>query len=172
MIIPGFSKYDITEDGIVTEAATGRVLTQHTKTIKSEYVYKRVAIVDDAGCKKQISVIKLMAITYLGIPQQPSVARAKDGDASNTVLANVEWVPCGSYSYWINVPPSRRKRKACYDSASIELVYDTLKELGEPISVSALSRLLDVPYSTVRYSVYALIEHERAKRTSCGVEAL
>lgn len=172
MIIPGFSKYDITEDGVVTRVATGNVIMPHTSTISTGYVYKRVSIVDDEGCKKQVAVIKLLALAFLGIPTCPSKARTKDGDSSNTVLSNVEWVPCNSYSYVQSRCTSRKKKKTCYDSNSIALVYDTLKELDEPISVAALSRILEVPYSTVRYSVYALIERGRVHRTDGGVEVL
>ncbi len=172
MIIPGFSKYDITEDGIVTDAATGRVLPQHTSTIKADYVYKRVSVVDDEGCRKQVSVIKLLALAFLGTPKCPSVARTKDGDNTNTVLSNVEWVACNSHAYQQGRCKSRKRRKPCYNTNSVALVYDTLRELDEPVSVSALSRLLELPYSVVRYSVYTLIERGRIQRTKHGVEVL
>lgn len=168
MIIPGYSKYDISEDGVITKIATGRVLQHRTVRINTGYIYKRAYLVDDYGCKKQVSVVKLLAITYLGTPDRPSVARVKDGDSTNTVLSNVEWVACNRH---LQVP-TRRRRKSCYDDNSIALVYDTLKELDEPISVAALSRLLELPYSIVRYSVYILIDRGRIQRTRGGVEVL
>lgn len=172
MIIPGYNAYDITEDGIVTIAATGKVLPTHIARVSNDYVYKRVQLVDANGQKKQVSIIKLLAMTYLGRPDRPSVARTKDGDNTNTVLSNVEWVACNSNSYVHSRPMSRKNKKACYDDNSVALVYDTLKELDEPRTVAALSRILDLPYSTIRYSVYALIERGRARRVQGGVEAL
>lgn len=169
MIIPGYSKYDITEDGIVTVASTGKVLAQNIKATSTGYTYKRVTIVDDSGYKKQVSVIKLLAIAFLGIPDCPSYARTKDGDNTNAVLSNVLWVPCGGYDRGCAMRAPRRKKPICYDENSIALVYDTLKELDRPVYVAALSRLLELPYSTVRYSVYALIERGYARRTSQGV---
>ena len=172
MIIPGYSRYDITKDGVVTEISTGKVINAHIVHVNTGYTYRRVFITDDCGVKKQVPVIKLLAIAYLGVPERPSIARTKDGDNTNTVLDNVEWVPRRSHSCVQSRRNTRRRKKTCYDENSIALVHETLKELGEPRSVAALSRILDLPYSIVRYSVYALIERGIVHRVVDGVEVL
>lgn len=174
MIIPGYSRYDITEDGVVTDIIKNRVLKAHIARTKG-YAYKNVVVVDDNGCKKATSVLRLLAIAYLPKPDCVCVARAKDCDNTNTMLSNVEWVPCNErvQQTWKQGKMSTRKRKGrCYGESSIALVYDTLKTLGEPTSVAELSRLLDIQYSTVRYSVYELIKRGRVQRTNEGVEVL
>lgn len=174
MIIPGYSRYDITEDGVVTDLAKDKVLKQYISTPHG-YPYKQVSVVDDEGTRRVISVLRLLALAYLPKPDCACMARAKDCDNTNTVLSNVEWVPCGERVQLVwkyGKMAARKKKEKCYSEQSIALVYDTLKELNEPTSVAALSRMLDVPYSTVRYSVYALIDRGRVHRTEDGVEVL
>ena len=172
MIIPGYSHYDITEDGIVTNIETGKALKAGV-TWSNGYAYKMVSIVGDDGVKRKVSLLRLLATAYLPKPDCACVARSKDGDNTNTILQNVEWVPCTERVKldWSNgLMDNRKKRNRCYDKHSIALVYDTLEAIEEPMSVAALSRMLDIPYSTVRYSVDALEKRGRVRRTKYGVE--
>lgn len=174
MIIPGYSRYDITKNGVVTNLETNKMLRAHIAR-PNGYAYKVVSLVDDAGNRKTVSVLRLLAMAYLTKPDCACVARAKDCNNTNTVLANVEWVPCTEsvqMTWKSGMMSSRKKKDKCYDKNSIALVYDTLLAIDEPMSVAALSRMLDVPYSTVRYSVYELEKRGRVCKTKDGVEVL
>ena len=167
MTIPGFSAYDITEDGVVTYLETGMIM-QPRKTCSSKYYdYMRVYLIGDDGRQHACNMLRLLALAFLDKPDVPCMARAKDGDNTNAVLSNVEWVP---YSYtaqlnWRNGKYDNRKPKknTCCSEESMALVLNTLEQLDKPITVAEISRLLEVPYSTARYTITALLKHGKIK---------
>ncbi len=167
MIIPGFSAYDITEDGVVTHVASGNVMKTHTVTYKVYYRYIRVRLAGDDGNIYACNILRLLALAYLGKPSVPSMARAKDGDNLNTSLSNVEWVPYakGTLDAWERGKYEDRKPKVnkCCNEDTIELVLNTLEQLKSPVTTAELSRMLDVPYSTARYTIKALVTSGKVK---------
>lgn len=173
MIIPGFSKYDITEDGVITNITTGAVSKQYLDPPHYTYRYKKVRLVDDNNKIRVCSVLKLLALTYLPQPDYKAVVRVKDGDTLNTTIDNVYWLP---YSEMLKIAwedgkmHHRKPREGkCCTKESVELVYETLLQLSSPTPMSILSEMLQVPYSTVRYSVEALCRQGRAVKTGIGV---
>lgn len=176
MIIPGFSKYNIEEDGTVRHVATGVPVSPYVVRAKGLYTYKRVALIGDDGSRHVYNLIRLLALAFLDKPEGRCVACPKDGDNLNTVLSNVEWVQCSTKvtkAWRENKMANRRPRTSkCCNEDSIAMIYEAAKACGGPISYTDLSYELDVPYSTVRYSGLALIQRGMAKMTKAGFEVI
>ena len=175
MVIPGYSAYDITEDGVVTHIATGNVIKHRIATVQKYYKYDQVTLISDEGKRQMCNVLRLLAMAYLDKPEDLCTARAKDGDNTNAVLSNVEWVPYieASKQAWRRGKMHKRKpRQSSVTEDSINLLYDTLLLFNNPIPMTTLSRELELPYSTVRYSMYALIKQGRARKCEEGFEAI
>ena len=175
MIIPGFSNYNITEDGVVTNILTGNIVKSRIVTANNLNRYVNVSLVDNCGKRRTHNVLKLLALTYLEKPEEHCMARAKDGDNTHVSLCNVEWVPYAESTRkaWARGKMSdRQPRKSCVTEDSIALLYDTMQLLSTPVTMYALSRELDLPYSTVRYSMYALIKQGKAVKHEKGFELI
>lgn len=167
MIIPEFSAYDITEDGVVTHVESGRIMRLYKSYSSKYYPYIRVCLVGDDGKRHTCNVLRLLALAFLDKPDVPCVARALDGNSLNITLSNVAWFPYAesTMSAWKNGRYAGRKPKksACCTSESMELVLNTLEQLEEPISVVNLSNMLEIPYSTARYTLSTLAQHGKIK---------
>lgn len=172
MIIPGYSRYDISEDGIITEIKTGRTVPQRICTTKGKK-YMRVSLVDDDNSGRTPNVIRLLALAYLKMPDEYAVASAKDGNNLNTVVDNVEWLTRSEamQKAWSVGAVNRRPRESyCCTEASKQLIYDTLLAYDAPVTMMELSSELQVPYSVVRYSIAALIRNNSVRKTENGYE--
>lgn len=167
MVIPGFSAYDISEDGVVTHLATGREVKQYCVTPDSFHRYIRVGLIDDDGNRHACNVLRLLALTYLEKPSEPCVARALDGDNLNVKLSNVAWEPYATSTKfaWKSGRYATRKHKPslCCTQDSVDMVLNALEQLDQPVTIAELSRILDVPYSTARYSLMYLRDIGKAK---------
>ena len=175
MIIPGFSDYDISVDGLITRLSKNREVRHTVITVNGGYKYKTVVIVDDNGMHHTCNVIRLLALTYLPAPEERSVARAKDGDNTNTVLSNVEWVAYSAVTkrrWKSGKMDNRRKRQSSVTEDFIDLLYDTLCLYDEPVTVAELSNALEVPYTTTRYAMVALRRRGKALKVTKGFEAI
>lgn len=175
MIIPGFTDYDISEAGVVTKVATGKVVKHQKVKVYGYYEYVQVVLFDSNGKRHTCNVLRLLAMAFLGVPTQACTARAKDGNNANVVLSNVEWVPYAATTTeaWRN--GSMKKRRARPSSVTedfIDLLYDTLCLYDEPVTVTELSNVLDVPYSTARYGMIALRNRGKATKVMKGFEAI
>ena len=174
MIIPGFSNYDITEDGIVTNLSTNRVVRPYIARIGNGKEYLRVTVTDDEGNKGGHSVIRLLALTYLVPPCHNAVVRAKDGNNLNATLENTEWVARGTLvgNAWNDGKFDNRckRRNVCCSAASVDMLYGAMQAYDKPVSMTELSYDIQVPYSIVRYSMYALIDRGLARKTKDGFE--
>lgn len=168
MVIPEFSSYDITEDGVVTHLESGRLMKVYKTCSSKHYPYMRVSLVGDDGKRHTCNVLRLLALAFLDKPDGPCTARAIDGDNLNIRLSNVQWVPYAeSTTYaWKSGRYENRKPKqsTCCTRDSMELFLNTLEQLSDPVSAAELSRLLDVPYSTARYTLRTLEQHGKVKR--------
>lgn len=175
MIIPGFSDYDITPGGLITCLSKRRDVKHTVSTINGMYKYKTVVLVDDNGMHRTCNVIRLLAMTYLEKPEARCVARAKDNDNTNAVLSNVEWVPYADVTkrQWESGKmDGRKKRQSSVTEDFIDLLYDTLCLYDEPVTVTDLSHVLDVPYTTARYAMVALRNRGKATKVKKGFEAI
>lgn len=175
MIIPGYSNYDISESGVVTYLPTGKVIKHRKTRIKGYYSYVTVPLVADDGKHRMCNVMRLLALTYLEKPEALCTAKPKDGDSTNLALSNIEWVPYteASKKAWARGKMAcRTPRKSSVTPEFIRLLYETMQLFDEPVTMATLSRELDVPYSTVRYSTYALINRGKAEKRKGGFVAL
>lgn len=174
MIIPGFNNYDITEDGIVTRVDTGKVLKRYLYTLPSGKQYYHVSLIRDDYNEVAVphSIMRLLALTYL--PPRPAnyVACAKDGNNLNTVVSNVEWRDRADVSR-VHMKVDRKKRTSmhCNEETKATLLF-AMKALDEPLTMTELAVTLEVPYSTIRYSMAALIKEHKVKKTIRGYEVI
>lgn len=174
MIIPGFSDYDITEDGVVTKISNGKEIKQSVVAIRqAKENYKRVCLKSDKGDIRMHNVLALLAIAYLG-ESNGRVARAIDGNNLNTTLSNVEWISRSDLQAesWQRGAATRKPRKRCYDEDSINMVYDAMSAYDMPVRMADLSADLQVPYTVVRYSMQALRDQGKVRKTSLGFEVI
>ena len=174
MIIPGFSRYDITTDGVVTMTAIGKVVKPRVVKVRNSW-YKQVTLVSDTGRCCAYNVLALLALVYMDKPLHVGIVRAKDGNNLNTVLDNVYCTTQAEITRetWESGGlKERRRRGRCFDEDSIEMVYYTMLAYGRPTTMSELSNDLDVPYTTIRYSVEALRKQGKVHKTKDGFEVI
>ena len=175
MTIPGFSNYDITEDGIVTDLATGKEIIATASTVKGGHTYLRVTLVDDAGNRRMHSVLRLLALAFLEKPDDTAYAAAIDGNNLNAVLSNVKWRTRKELvaDLWKRGLIHRRPRKAsCCTDESTEMLYDALCAYDKPVTMVELSSQLCVQYSVIRYSMQRLLDAKKARKTIDGYEVI
>lgn len=94
--IPLFSNYLISKDGRLYDKSRDRILTWHyTKPTKRGSIggYARVRILRDNGKLSSIGRHRLLALAFLGIPDNVDkmVINHKDGVPGNDTLDNLEW---------------------------------------------------------------------------------
>jgi len=174
MIIPGFSIYDIATNGVVTFAATGSVVKPHVVKSRNSW-YKQVSLRGDDGRTRAYNVLALLALTYLDKPLNVGIVRAKDGNNLNTVLDNVVCTTQAEITLetWRSGGlKDRCRRGRCFSEDSIEMVYYTMLAYDRPTTMTELSCDLEVPYNTVRYSVEALRERNKVRKTKNGFEVI
>lgn len=174
MIIPGFSRYDITTDGVVTFVATGALVKPRIAKVRNSQ-YKQVLLSDDNGLTRSYNVMALLALTYLGKSLHTGIVRARDGDNLNTVLSNVVCTTQAEIikqTWQTGKLRDRRRRGRCYSDESIEMVYEAMQAYDAPVTMSELSRSLDVPYATVRYSMAELRAANKVRKTTDGFEVI
>lgn len=175
MIIPGFTNYDISEAGVVTHLPSGRIIKCRSSRVKGFYTYLTVSLIDDNGIRHICSVLRLLALAYIEKPDEPCMARAKDGNNANIALSNIEWAPYHEVTKrnWERGKMAGRKpRKSSVTEEFISLLYDTLCLYDTPTTLTELSNVLEVPYSLVRYSMIALITRGKAVKHKKGFEAI
>lgn len=174
MIIPGFSKYNIEADGVVTKVSTGVVVEPHIVRSGSS-CYARVSLRSDDGHVRVYNVLTILALAYLGKPIHEGIVIAKDGNNLNATLDNVVVTTKSEIATrsWRNGSmANRRKRERCYNESSIEMVYDAMQAYGRPVTMAELSCDLQVPYNTVRYSMMALCKRLKVRKTEEGFEVI
>lgn len=173
MIIPGYSAYDISEDGVVTKVSTHEVIQPYIVKRRNNISYTYIALVSNDRRLRVHNVLRLLAITYLGMPERGYVARAKDGNNLNATLSNVVWSTrrdVTKQTWEEGKMATREKRQRCYNDDSIELIYETLLAYEEPITMAELSCILQIPYTVVRYSMQELRKTHRVRKTDKGFE--
>lgn len=174
MIIPGFSKYDIDTNGVVTDVATGTVVKANAVRIRNRK-YMQIRLRDDDGYVSIYNVLALLALAYLGKPLHEGVATTKDGNNLNTTLDNVVWSThsdVAKQSWKDDRLNNRRPRPRCYNEDSVAMVYEAMQAYDEPVAMTVLSGELLVPYNTIRYSMRELVNAGKVRRTKDGFEVI
>lgn len=174
MIIPGFNKYNIETDGVVTNVTTGRVIKPVVVTVKN-HKYCQIALRDNDGNVCRHNVLALLALAYLDKPLHDGVVTAKDGNNLNTTLDNVAYTTRSEVvkrAWQSGGLKNRRKRGRCYDDSSIAMVYEALQAYDTPVHMTTLSNDLAVPYATIRYSIQELCYAGKVHKTDSGFEVI
>jgi hypothetical protein len=173
MIIPGFSLYNISEDGVITRTDTGdKIVPVVTKINNAEYL--RACLKDDNGKVRMHSVMKLLAETYLQKPTPTAVPRAIDGDNLHVSVDNIVYVTRSELSKnaWRDGKMEhRRPRQKSWSDDTLDYVYDTLYATGT-IKMAKLNGIMDLPYSTIRYAVEELCRRGFVAKTKEGLEII
>ena len=173
MNIPGYDKYDITEDGVVTRIDSGRVLRPYINVLPNGKKYRHVSLIsNDSDIAVPHNVMRLLAITYLPPRPKNYIACAKDGNSLNTVVTNVEWCDRASVARKYNNPNRKKRTSSHCTIETTERLREAMLALDETMSMTTLANILEVPYSTVRYSMQALIKGGKAKNTTRGYEVI
>ena len=89
--LPQYPKYSITDDGLtVINNETGRTLKQATDKVC--YIWVTLLLTDGEYTVKRIAVHRLVAYTYLSVPDANKVwVNHKDGNKHNNHYTNLEW---------------------------------------------------------------------------------
>ncbi len=174
MIIPGFSEYNITPDGVVTHVTTGKVVKPRIVKNRNSW-YKQVTLRGDNGYIRICNVLGLLALTYMDKPLSVGIVRAKDGNNLHAVLDNVvctTQAEIARESWRTGGLKNRKCRDRCFNEDSMDMVYYAMLAYDRPASMVELSRDLDVPYSTVRYSMEELRKQDKVRKTKNGYEVI
>lgn len=166
MIIPGYSAYDISTDGVVTHLPTGKVLRHLMHTDKNGTVHARVTLANDRGQYRVHNVIRLLALAYLPLPNSTDVACPKDGDYANITVDNVVWCNRSDVALKYANPVKRPSRHCTPETRA--LLLNALEGFDRPVSVTELSCTLEVPYGTARYTIDALVKEGLVTKTKEG----
>lgn len=164
MRIPGFSIYDVTENGDVTNVCTGEKVAKHVGTYKYIWVY----VVPDGEVKpRQVNLHTLVALAFHGPRPDGFIVKFEDGNPHNVTASNLSWVKRGSLARKTSAVRTPRANRSCTPE-SVQLVYDAMVTLGKPVTMLELSCMLEVPYTTVRYSMYGLMALGKAQPAEGG----
>lgn len=93
-IIPGFSAYELSPDGVIRRRVKARTRkVGHLPTIgRNNYGYLRAKLVDDSGIKRTVTLHRLIALAFHGPPpSEKHQARHLDDDKSNNHPSNIAW---------------------------------------------------------------------------------
>lgn len=101
--VPGFPRYEINRSGELRDTKTGKTKTWYRqepiakmggriRNMKRGYLIARV--IDDHGTKRHIFQHRVIAMLFVPCPGDPAdyVVNHLDGDGSNNVPKNLEWV--------------------------------------------------------------------------------
>lgn len=84
--IPGYEHYHVSEEGVVVNTLTNKVL----KTDLNSSGYKRVTLSNGKICR--MTVHRIVALTYISDNTAGLVVNHKDGNKLNNHYSNLEWV--------------------------------------------------------------------------------
>lgn len=145
VVIKDFPKYSISEEGLVINNRTGRVL----KGGLDSDGYRQVTLCDK-GRRRNCKIHREVALTFLPNPENFPVVNHKDGVKTNNHFTNLEWCTVShntKHAYLIgSLSQKGEKNNACkYSDEIVETVVGGYK--GG--SIASYARELGLPYSVV-----------------------
>jgi hypothetical protein len=119
-----FDRYEVRDDGTVYSKITNRELKQ--VTMKNGY--KMVSIYVEPGVRKQFYVHRLVAEKFLPNPSKLPCVNHIDGDKTNNVSSNLEWVNYGANEIDKNI-----KLKGFLYASRLGVTYGPFKSVRDAI---------------------------------------
>lgn len=92
--IPNFSRYTITETGIVTDLKVDREIKPYLETNG----YYRISLTHDDGLQQKYSIHRLVAETYIKNPDNLPVVDHINQNKLDNRVENLRWVTCSDNS--------------------------------------------------------------------------
>lgn len=86
-IIPGYPRYEVSDDGSIFNRENGRQL----KLSKQSGGYLSVELFKEPGKSKRVLVHRLVAMAFIENPNNLPVVNHKDANRSNNQVSNLEW---------------------------------------------------------------------------------
>lgn len=135
----GYSQYNISEYGIVTNVRTGSVL----KPFIDRRGYENYSLWGDDGTRKTLRGHQLVARLYIPNPNHFSTVDHLDTNKRNNHVSNLEWVS--------NEENCKRAREAGLSVSVVteEQVHEICRSLECNESQMSISRRMNVPYTTI-----------------------
>lgn len=122
--IPFFENYSVSDDGIVQNNRTGKILRQQ----EDKNGYMRVILTKD-GKQKRFGVHRLVALTYLENENNLPQINHIDGDKKNNSVNNLEWVTGQqNQQHRRKVLKSGLVKVRCVETG---MIYESIKEAAE-----------------------------------------
>ena len=148
-VIPGFSKYMISEDGVVYSLVSKKIIAQS----KNWAGYLTVTITDDNGFRSPRKVHRLVYLTYIG-PLDPNlVVDHKDDDKNHNHYTNLQQIT-NSENSTKSFITGKNKEKVVWTK---EMIHQICKMMQDFIPESEIFSKFDVDYDKNRYQCNMLI---------------
>jgi hypothetical protein len=132
--IDGFDPYEVSDQGVVRNSNTGRILKQYDNGRDTIFV-----TLSRGGQKYSKSVRRLVATTFIGEPMEDDVAIPIDGDYSNNRADNLVWKPMW---FAVRVKAQRRRTEPLYSFRIEEIATGRIFE-NSLEAANALDKLED-----------------------------
>ena len=105
-LINGFENYEVSDDGLVRNVKTKRILKEDIKKKRSRYSYALVYLYNH-GKRRITSVHRLVAEAFIPNPQNLPQINHKDENSLNNKVENLEWCTA-KYNINYGTLPQRR----------------------------------------------------------------
>jgi hypothetical protein len=152
--IPGFCNYDVSNLGRVRRIGRAQRATAFRilKPTINKYGYKRVGLSEHSKIKS-MTVHRLVALAFIGEPQEGKQVNHKDGIKTNNNINNLEYVTIQEnaiHAFTHNLNPQKGHT---HDKSKLteEDVWEIRKLLGEGKRKSEISRMYSVHYSSIQH---------------------
>lgn len=164
--IKGYEGYFIFEDGRIFSNKSKKFLSQRTRGRTSRQYYM-VTLFDSNGKRKNLSVHRLVAETFIPNPENKPVVNHKDNNPFNNHVDNLEWVTSSentlhSYNSTTRKPSYKKVAKIDRKTGEILEVFNSVKEAGDSINAhyTQISKVLSGKRKTTGGYVWKYVEKE------------
>ena len=131
-VMPGFSDYEITEDGRIFSYKSGKA--KEIQTWPNQYGHRYTRIVNDDGNLENVSVHRLVAMTFIRNHKNDPIVMHLDDNPRNNNIYNLRW---GTYldntRDCINKGRNYTKKVYCYDT---DTIYNSCADAADDIGAT------------------------------------
>lgn len=158
VVIKDFTNYSISDEGIIINNKTGRIL----KGGLDQDGYRQV-ILCNKGLRRNCRIHREVALTFLPNPNNFPVINHIDGIKTNNNLSNLEWCTIShntKHAYKMNFISQKgeRNNSCIYTDEEVKNIINNYKGTN----ITSYSKELNIPYSVV----YSYIKGLRRSSTT------